>query len=515
MVAGSAGLGRTVRWTHVAEVLDITHLLRGGELLLSTGVAFPRDDESTVDAVQALARAGVAGLVVELGRTYQALPEALVTAADAVGLPLVELRRETSFVQVSEAVHARVVGAQVSELRSSEEVHRTFTELSIEGADADTIVRQTARMAGAPVVLENLAHQVMAFDPAGSSADQLLDRWEARSRALATEGRTCVDAEQGWVAVVVGARGTDWGRLVVITDGTPTARQLTVAERAAAALALHRLVEREQESLERQSHRTLLAAMIDQSMTSHELMLRSAGLGVPLDSRSLMAVAVRSGAPPQSGLATQAQVRRLAELTEVAIGAERRTGLVGVLDESSVAALVVADPGVDIESVVNAVAVRVRREAAGLGVGQVVVAAGSPVSDVLDVRRSFLEALQVAALADPASARAVHRLADSGLSGLLHLLREDERLQTFVERELGPLLAYDSRRDTDLLGVLRAYLDTGRNKSTAASRYGLSRPSFYERLRSIEALLELDLDDVSACLTLQVAIAALDVLRSA
>ena len=59
----------------------------------------------------------------------------------------------------------------------------------------------------------------------------------------------------------------------------------------------------------------------------------------------------------------------------------------------------------------------------------------------------------------------------------------------FVERELGALLAYDSRNGTDLLGALRAYFDTGRNKSVAAERYGMSRPAFYERLRSIEALI--------------------------
>ena len=514
VVAGASGLGRTVRWTHVAEVLDITHLLRGGELLLSTGVAFPDDDAALSAAVEALGRAGTAGLVVELGRRYDSLPDALVRAGDEIGMPVIELRRETSFVHVTEAVHAQVVGAQVMALRASEEVHRTFTELSIEGADPEAIVRQTARMAGAAVVLENLAHQVLAFDPAGTSADQLLDRWESRSRALPTTGRATVDVDQGWVAVVVGARGTDWGRLVVITDQAPSPQQLTVAERAADALALGRLVERERDSLERQSHRTLLAAMLSPSMTSHELLLRSSALGVRLEDHRLAAVVARCGTTSPAGLATQAQVRQLAEVTENALRSERVNGLVGVLDELSVGALVVTAPDAEIDALVTAVGARVRREAATLGIDQVVMASGSSVLDVLDVRRSFLEALQVADLADPASARVVHRLADAGLAGLLHLLRDDERVQTYVERELGPLLAYDSSNGTDLLGVLRAYLDTGRNKSTAAGRYGLSRPSFYERLRALEALLEVDLDDVATCLTLQVALAALDVVRA-
>jgi purine catabolism regulator len=504
-----------VRWTHVAEVLDIAHLLKGGELLLSTGVAFPDADAELSQLVHALAAAGTSGMVVELGRRYdKELPAALIAAADETDLPVIELRRETSFVQVTEAVHALVVGAQLAELRASEEVHRTYTELSIEGADAETIVRHTARMAGAPVVLENLNHQVMAFDPAGASADHLLDRWESRSRAVATDGRTTVDEEQGWVAVVVGARGTDWGRLVVITDTPTTRHQLVVAERAAAALALDRLVERDQESLERQSHRTLLAAMVDQSMTSQELRLRASALGAPLEHQTLVGVIVRSEPTSSAPLAAQVQVRQLAEVTERALRVTRSAGLVGVIDESSVGVLVVAPDQRRAEAVLSAIATKVHRGSTDAALPEALIAAGSAVHDVLDVRRSILEAMQVADLADPTSSRPVHRLADVGLSGLLHLLRGDDRVQTYVERELGPLLTYDSKHNSDLLGALRIYLDTGRNKSTAASRYGLSRPAFYERLRAIEALMGVELDDVQACLTLHVAIAALDAVRT-
>lgn len=516
-MAGAPGLGRTVRWTHVAEVLDITHLLRGGELLLSTGVAFPDDERELTAAIRRLAEGGTSGLVVELGRRYEdSLPPALVAAADATDFPVVELRRETSFVQVTEAVHALVVGAQLDELRASEEVHRTFTELSIEGADSEAIVRQTARMAGVPVVLENLGHQVLTFDPAGSSADQLLDRWEARSRSVTYRGRTTVDDDQGWVVATVGARGTDWGRLVLVTDDAPTSRQLVVAERAAAALALRRLVEREDESLERQSHRTLLSAMVDQSMPSHELRLRAAALGVPVDEQVLIGVVISvrtDESAAEAPLAAQVHVRQLAETVARALRTTRTNGLVGVLDETSVGMVLVSPDVGGAETALTALANRIRRDRAEAGLPDVVISAGSTVTDVLDVRRSFLEALQVAELAG-SGRRAVHRLEDVGLAGLLHLLREDERVQMFVERELGALLAYDSRNGTDLLGALRVYLDTGRNKSEAAGRYGMSRPAFYERLRSIEALIGASLDDVQVCLTLQVAIAALDAVRS-
>src|SRR5580693_2614143 len=98
VVAGAARLDVPVRWVHAAELTDIGRLLRGGELVLSTGIAMPEPAAELAAYVDSLAKVGVAGLVVELGRRYAtALPPALVTAAEERSLPLIELRREVAF----------------------------------------------------------------------------------------------------------------------------------------------------------------------------------------------------------------------------------------------------------------------------------------------------------------------------------------------------------------------------------------------------------------------------------
>ncbi|WP_233585301.1 CdaR family transcriptional regulator, partial [Micromonospora sp. BL1] len=134
----------------------------------------------------------------------------------------------------------------------------------------------------------------------------------------------------------------------------------------------------------------------------------------------------------------------------------------------------------------------------------IVVAAGSGVGSLREARRSLIEARQVAEAArrDPRDLPC-YRLPHVGLAGLLHLLRDEPRLQTFVERELGPLLAYDAQHPREqLLGTLRAYLEQGRNKSAGAAAAHLSRPAFYERLARIGRILDADLDSVDRCLSL-------------
>jgi purine catabolism regulator len=510
VVAGGSELDRPVRWVHVAEVPDIATLLRGGELVLTTGIGLPADDEGLRAFIADLAGVGVAGLVVELGRRYTgSVPKVMVAAAERRRLPLVELRRATPFVRITEAVHALIVDAQLTELRATEEIHQRFTELSVEGAEPAEVVHQAAELAGCPVVLENLSRQVLAYDTAGDSAELLLDGWEQHSRRIQPAGRTAYDA--GWLVTTVGARGQDWGRLLLRWPGAeaPPTRLSILLERAASTLALGRLIRRDAESLERQAHRTLLTVLLDHSRPVDEVALRARALGVPLERRPLVGVVVRhrldDPVPP-------ARLRDLSEAVGQALREASLTGLTSALDETAVGALLALRG--DEERALSAFAVALDRVRGGAA-PPVIVAAGSRVEELRDARRSLVEARQVADAARHDKRDVpVFRLPHVGLAGLLHLLRDEPRLQTFVERELGGLLAYEARHPKEqLLGTLRAYLDSGRNKSAAAAATHLSRPALYERLARISRILGVDLDSVDSCLSLHVALLALEAVR--
>src|SRR6202050_5222637 len=103
VVAGSGGLGARVRWVHVLELADAAHLLQGGELVLTTGIALPSEPSLLARYAHDLAAAGVSALAVELGpRDVGALPAALVRAAADSGLTLIAFEREGPFVEISE-----------------------------------------------------------------------------------------------------------------------------------------------------------------------------------------------------------------------------------------------------------------------------------------------------------------------------------------------------------------------------------------------------------------------------
>ena len=536
VVAGSGGLGARVRWVHVLELADAAHLLQGGELVLTTGVALPAEPALLARYASDLAVAGVSALAVELGRRYVgALPGVLVRAAVDSGLTLIAFEREVPFVEITEAVHARIIDAQLGELRASERLHEVFTELSVAGASPDEIVRQAAVLAGRPVILADLSHRVLACEPGSADPGRLLDGFARRSRTLSgapsgasgvsgVSGRTVYDEASGWLYTPVGARGEDWGRVILVCDAPPGGTDTVLIERAATTLALGRLLTRHQESLDRQAHRTLITGIISQAHADPaEAAVRSRALGVPVDGRRLIAMVLRlrdPSGPGVLGVSAHARVLDVADAAAAACRAERTPALVGTLDDSRAGAMLSLSPRADPDRVLAGLATRISERVGTVSDG-LVIGVGAAVGSIRDVRRSFLEASQVADVAaerpDGWSAGGgsdrppFYRLADLRLRGLLHLLRDDPRVQTFVERELGPLLA--SEPDTSLLDVLAAYLAAGGNKAEAAKSSHLARPTFYERLRRIERILGTDLSSAESRTSLHVALLAVDASR--
>jgi PucR family transcriptional regulator, purine catabolism regulatory protein len=521
VVAGADRLDTPVRWVHAIELTDVARLLRGGELVLSTGIALPDDERLLAAYVTELAEVGVAGLAVELGRRYAgSLPAALVAAAARTGLPLIAFEREVAFIEITEAVHARIIDAQLDELRVSERLHEMFTELSVAGASPEEIIQQAAALAGRPVILADLSHRVLAFSPGGADPGRLLNGFAARSRSVRLSGRTVYDQASGWLVTPVGAQGEDWGRVILVCDGPPAGTDTVLIERAATTLALGRLLTRHRESLERQAHRTLISGIISQAHADPaEAAVRSRALGVPVDGRQLLAIVLRfrdrvvSGPGRPLGMSAHARVLDLADTAAAACRAERIPSLVGTLDDDRAGAMLSLGPRVEPDDVLARLATRIR-DRAGVDPAVLVIGVGATAGSIRDVRRSFLEASQVADVAaarlDPA-APLFYRLPDLRLRGLLHLLRDDPRLQTFVERELGALLTADS----GLIDVLAAYLAAGGNKAEAAKASHLARPTFYERLRRIERILGTDLSSAESRTSLHVALLALNASRVA
>ncbi|MBC2385539.1 PucR family transcriptional regulator [Pseudomonas sp. WS 5106] len=111
--AGEGGLDNTVRWPYVAENSGIAEWVLGGELVFVTGINHPRDEANLLQMLDEACQRHVAGLVILTGPAYiQAIPQRLLDAAEAAGMPLIEQPYSLKMVLVTQAIGSALIQSE-------------------------------------------------------------------------------------------------------------------------------------------------------------------------------------------------------------------------------------------------------------------------------------------------------------------------------------------------------------------------------------------------------------------
>ncbi|MFV0130593.1 PucR family transcriptional regulator [Streptomyces sp. HMX112] len=528
VVTGADRLHRTVRWVHAGEVPNIASLLKGGELLLTTGLGLGTRPAEQRAFVRRLAERGIAALVVELGPRFSRLPATIVETARAAGLPLVQLHREVAFVSVTEEVHTEIVNGHYALLRQAEEVHRRCTEAVLGGGGAPQVLGILADFAANPVFLETADGRLLyaagteAGPPASADPLQVWDglRGQRESReAGPPAGAVLVDVPGGGPA-----GGPVRARLVVpAVSGALRPVHRMAAERAAGILAVVLMQARQEEELAARGRGDFLTDLAEGRITAEDAPAQARVLGFRPGDGPLLPVVMRlSPEPAPSGnwaLLARVVLEELAGVgVPVLLGVRPVEGrvplLLGLRTESERTA--VADR--------VAAALRAGVARAGLadtgpgGAGGARGRGGQPPVVVVGVAGGWAaasaglrHAAEAASAAQGLPDRPWHDARRLDIDLLLWRLRghgEGAALAAFVDRAIGPLREHDRTSRPALLPTLETYLAHAGRKAETARELHLNRQTLYNRLARIGDLLGTDLDDPQTVLALSLALRA-------
>ncbi|GAA3384215.1 PucR family transcriptional regulator [Cryptosporangium minutisporangium] len=471
VLAGKRALDRPVRWVHSSEIYEIGPLLSGGELLLTTGLGLAGSDAGARrHYVRELADRGVSGLAVELGRSFPDVPAELVDEAERCGLPLVVLRAVVPFIRMCEAANTAIVDEGARRLRLGDRVTRALNEALIAGAGVAGLLRTAADVTGAPVVLTTASGALVASY--GVPDDHAA--WTTVDDAVA-------DAE-----VIV--HGRVWGRLVAGV-GSPLAPEdlASTVERTATALAVE-ILRTGDPPTDRERHAAALLAdlVAGGGPAPAEAAVRTGLAGFrPPPGRRLVGVAV--DAP---------ETRPAVTLIDQAARLLGTSALRARVRESVLALVVTPDSGDPVGAAEAAFDETGRRS----GAPQITVALGYAVdaAGTAGWASSLEQARAALALALARTGRGATRpgsrpvvVSARTLALELELSRHADpgRLDAFVDRTIGPLVAWDARHRTELVRTLELYLRHGASVTRTAAALHLRRQSLYQRLERIETLL--------------------------
>ncbi len=392
-----------------------------------------------------------------------------------------------SIVQVRAAAGTAAALAEVSAAHAGVEhaaaAHDRFAEIVLSGGDVDAVAAALAELLGGWVVLVDAAGNELASagDVPRLDPDAILD-------GTASSGRL-VRTEDGW-AVAATAKGERLGALAIGGTADLTGADRRIVERAAVVTALVLLFRRQAAEQSLRAKADLLTDALEGLLTPAALADRARLLGTALPSRVLVAVC-RGDLDPAALLG-----RLAAPLANRVVLAGTHRGDVVLLVRHTDASGVARDLAASTARRTAAGRDESRGPTAGV-VGP--VAWGDDL--VLAYRRAVRVVGTLVALGRAGEAASPDDLGVAGLVGA-----DDVDVSAHVTHVIGPVLDYDARRGTDLVGTLTAYFAAGTSPTRAAAELHIHPNTVQQRLDRIAALLGDDWQQPDRALDIQVAL---------
>ncbi|MEP6758499.1 MAG: PucR family transcriptional regulator ligand-binding domain-containing protein [Actinomycetota bacterium] len=468
----------TVRWVHSSELEDPTAWLKGGELILTTGMGIGDTAAKQRAYVRRLAKAGVAGLGFGLGFGFDKTPKAMITEATKHGFPLFEVPYPVPFIAITEAVFTRLVAEQYDTLQRAVDAEHVLTRAVLDGAGLDGIAASLAGVVRGWASLLDLHGMPLAV--AGDGAEARRERIWGEIRASRPEASnfslTMLDeGHHVWVQPV-GAKGRVEAFLVVGTPEQPSQLDRIVAGHALSLFAIELAKSRAVAEAERRLQGDFFDELARAELPAAEAARGLTRYGFARDAE-VMVVAIEPVGdgpdPTRLGLAATDHCSRL------------EGGFLVSAHSDAISVLLPAAADVDLADLVRALGRRVDAE---LRVG-----AGGPAAPS-DVGRSLREAryaLQVCRLEGWQHAG----FAQLGTYRLLLSMADPDALRAFADSLLGPLDTYDRDHNGELLPSLQAFLQHNARWETAAGELFVHRHTLRYRMRKVEELTGRDLSN--------------------
>ena len=476
LLAGEAHTDRPIRWVHVSELEDPTPWLKGGELILTTGLGIGATPAKHRAYVKRLAEAGLTGLGFGLGFTHDKTPRSLITAAEQAGFPLFEVPYPVPFIAITEAVFTRIVAEQYDTLQRAVDAEHVLTRAVMDGSGTEGIARSLADVTKGWALLLDLHGLPIAST--GRAATLRAERVWEELRTRRPEGTsfsvTLVDrGHHVWVQPV-GAQGRVEAFLAVGKPEQPSQLDRIVAGHALSLFAIELAKSRAVADARHRLQGDFFDELARGELTATEAVKGLARFGFDRDAQLI----VISFEP------TDATIDSVA-LADAATDDRSRAGggFLASAHDGGVHLLVPAVPPLDLAEVSASIGGRLGAELR-TGAGSAVGAA--------EVGRSLREAryaLQVCRLEGWTQAG----FADLGTYRLLLSMADPDALRAFSDSMLSPLDTYDREHAGELLISLQAFLQHNARWETAAAQLFVHRHTLRYRMRKVEELTGRDL----------------------
>lgn len=512
VIAGSQGLNRPVKWSHILEVKEFESLINGGELILTTGVGLQLGLPTQLLYVKKLIEKNAACICIEMGTYFKEVPIELIELADEHDFPIIIFEKVVKFVDISQDLHTLIINHHHKMLFQLDHLSREFIELSLSSNGILKILKELHRYFRQNAFFIASSTKPYYYPADSKEAEKDIRNYLERSKIKHSEKRFFTIDNKTFALMPVKGLGQIWGNLCLqVKDTLPDEFFFLILDRAALAIAQillrNRTIEERKQNLEDDFVRNLLKG---RSYDSDDLQTY-----LPSASRNLhyRVFLIQMNHPEvnhseedweEVKLQRAMMIRSLFKHHGFFPAVSSRKNEIAVIASFIAADHLKQDTG-RFTQIIHSIT-ETKGKASNewddctFGVSMVY-------KDISAVTRGYEEATEVLQLHE-ATLLQSNFYEDLGVYRILLPLKKNGDLENYVNDYLGPLIDADGKMQNDLLETLSVYLEQMGSKKETAERLFIVRQTLYHRIEKLQQLLGNDFMEPANRLALETAIKA-------
>ncbi|WP_139489631.1 PucR family transcriptional regulator [Brevibacillus dissolubilis] len=492
LIAGESGLDRHVRWVTIVELLEDASRLSEGEFLITTGFGLESDELRRDRFIPSLIERNLSGVAIHTGFYLREIPQSFIDAANAGGLPLIEIPSEMNFSTVTKAILQPIINRQFETLSYSQAIHEQMIEVALSGGGLSAIAGELARLTqGEVTVMDALGYEIVRTGDAGvagiSTATSTITTTDVRlpispdTSPTTTRTIPIRTAHETYGTLHLTKPSTDWHELDQIAH-----------QHAATLCALEFVKERAVAATEWRMQGDFVEELLSGRLTwDSEVDSRSRMLGYPLTGQHLVS-ALHIPTLPDSDVRLTHHTRLTTLLKRLA----QRRQIPYLLRERSDRLLLILPADRHSTALLEQLSTQ---WSAHTPDHPLQIGLGTPREQLSYLAQAADEAM-FAATAYPLLTKNPSILPYDKMEGYQFLFpfhNHPDSLRALWQPHLHKLIAYDQKHGHQLIDTLHTYLAENLNGLKAAQALFIHRHTLKYRLQQIEEKTSLDLTNAN------------------
>jgi len=536
VVGGGEGLDRVIKLVNVIEVPDIMDWLIDGEFLLTTGYSFREYPELMETLIPRMNQAESAGLAIKTKRFLDEIPKQIIDSANQYNMPLLEVPYDLSFSEIIAPILGVVFNKQNKILQKLEQAHKKLMDLALNGSPLEELCKETGKLISNPVAIvdregalivnedcpDKYKFELFFSDGSVEIKQEKLRFGNIKEVKYSLEYAPDTDKPLTIKAIRIPiiADKYEYGHMVSVINTPIYEPDILTMERAATIAALEFTKRKAIFEIEKSYYNDFLEILLSADFDNvDEIISRGRVFNIDLQQPTTVIIINSSSLNEMKDIekymnmnGTRSREDLLRTISDF-FRQQNISNYIAGFKGNNIVIILSADSQQknELKDTVTKLA-RYLIDSTKLGTN-INIGVGRVNDDISMISRSYedaREALKIAQLSDTVQVIFFDSL------GFYKILSEKNRseLEKFIEDLLQPVFEYDRNKKGELIKTLETYYENNRNLKLTSSKMYTHYNTVLYRIKKIEELAGISLDNPDDALNLEIAVNILKLFKN-